>query len=248
MITLLLVLIAALAAGCGGRDRLIQESEPEALYERGRTAMEAANYPVAVNFFLALQSRYPFSNEARQAQLDLIHVYWRANQPASAIDAAEQFERENPTHPHVAYSLYMRGLIYFDKEPNVLERLFRVDMTARPPKDTLQAFVMFQRLVREHPDSEYVGDVRQRMVHLRNRLAAYENHVADYFMRREAYVAAVNRAQYAVENYPGAPATERSLEIMAEAYERLGMDDLAADVHRVIAETFRTPPGTALAR
>ncbi len=211
---------------------------PDVLYERGRNAMLANNHEMAASTYLTLMTRYPFANESRQAHLDLIYVYWRSNQTQNAIDAAEQFEREHPTHPQVAYTIYMRGLVYFDQEPNILERLFRVDMTARPPKDALQSFNMFQRVVREYPDSEYVADSRERMMYLRNRLAAYQNHVAEFYLRREAYVAAANRATYALENYAGAPALERSLEIMIEAYDRLGMVDLADDARRVLQESF----------
>ncbi len=216
---------------------------PDVLYERGRNAMLANNFEMATSSYLTLMTRYPFANESRQAHLDLIYVYWRSNQPENAIDAAEQFEREHPTHPQVAYSIYMRGVVHFDQEPNILERLFRVDMTARPPKDALQSFNMFQRVVREYPDSEYVADSRERMMYLRNRLAAYQNHVADFYMRREAYVAAANRARYALENYAGAPALEQSLEIMIEAYDRLGMVDLADDARRVLQESFGRTAG-----
>jgi outer membrane protein assembly factor BamD len=248
-ITIVLLVVATLVAGCASRrDRIDQDTSPAALYERGRSALDASNYPLAINFYQVLQARYPFANESRQALLDLIYTYWRSNQPESAIEAAERFERENPTHPQVAYSLYMRGLVWYDEDPNILERLFRVDMSARPPKDTLQSFAMFQRLIREYPDSEYVSEARERMVYLRNRLAAFENHVADYYVRRQAYVAAVNRAQYALEHYEGAPALERSLEIMAEAYDLLGMSDLAEDARRVRAETFGAATGSTRAR
>ncbi len=102
----------------------------------------------------------------------------------------------------------------------------------------MRAFSSFQELLRRYPDSEYVPDARERMIFLRNRLAEYENHVADYYMRRGAYVAAVNRAKYAVENYPGAPALEESLNIMIGSYRKLGMTDLAADAERVLRESF----------
>jgi outer membrane protein assembly factor BamD len=237
--TILLPLFAAAAlSGCGRNDNVVQDEGPEALYERGRSAMESSNYIGAVQYFLALEARYPFSNVTRQAQLDLIYVYYRSQQPESAIDAAEEFERENPTHPRVDYCLYMRGRVYFDQAPNVLERMFKVDLSLRPPKDTLQSFSLFQELIRRFPDSEYVADARQRMVFLRNRLAEFENHVATYYIERGAYVAAVNRAKFALERYPGAPQLERSLGIMVDAYERLGMTDLATDARRVLAENF----------
>ena len=121
----------------------------------------------------------------------------------------------------------MRGVITFDQAPNVLERMFRVDLSMRPPKDSMKSFSTFQDLIRRFPDSEYVPDARQRMVFLRNRLAKYENYVAQYYVERGAYVAAVNRAKYALEHYPGAPELEQTLQILADSYEKLGMMDLA---------------------
>jgi outer membrane protein assembly factor BamD len=232
-----------LLGACGKKNDLIQDVGAEGLYERGYEALQGANYPVAAQSFLLLEARYPFSPLTRQAQLDMIYLYYRSNQPEAAIDAADEFERENPTHPRVDYALYMKGLVYFDEAPGILERLFRVDLTLRPPKDTLLAFSTFQELIRRFPDSRYVPDARQRMIFLRNRLAAYENHVAQYYLERGAYVAAVQRAKYALERYPGAPQLEQSLALMVEAYENLGMVDLAADAERVLMQSF---PDTGL--
>ena len=117
--------------------------------------------------------------------------------------------------------------------------MFKVDLSVRPPKDTLKSFSTFQELIRRFPESEYVPDARQRMVFLRNRLAKYENHVAEYYMNRGAYVAAVNRGKYALEHYPGAPQLEQTLAIMVDAYEKLGMQDLAADARRVLDRDVR---------
>ena len=241
-----LVLLAAaaamLASGCGNRrDRVVDSAGPEELYDRGSASMRSGNYPTALAYFQQLEARYPFSNVTRQAQLDMIYVYYRAQQPESAIDAANEFEQENPTHPRVDYCLYMKGLIYFDAAPNFLERMFRVDMSERPPRDTLLAFATFDDLIRRFPDSEYIPDARQRMVFLRNRLAEYENHVAGYYIGRGAYVAAVNRAKYAIEHYPGAPALEESLTLLARAYSLLGLSDLAADAQRVFDLNFEAP-------
>jgi outer membrane protein assembly factor BamD len=236
--------LGACLAGCS-RDQTVQDFGADGFYERGKDAMDAGNFQGAAQYFLQLQARYPFSNETRQAQLDLIYVYWRGRQIEQAIDAAEAFERENPTHARVDYCLYMKGLIYFDEAPNILEKLFRVDLTVRPPKDTLLAFSTFQELIRRYPDSVYVDDARQRMVWLRNRLATYENHVAQYYIERGAYVAAVNRAKYALEHYTGAPELEETLNIIIDAYDRLGIYDLAEDARRVLAENFGAANATA---
>jgi outer membrane protein assembly factor BamD len=241
---LLLGLAVVALSGCG-RENIVEDQGPELLYQKGYEAMDGSNFAGAIQYFNALEARYPFSPETRQAQLDLIYLYYRSLQPESAIDAAEQFERENPTHERIDYCLYMRGLTYFDQSPNIIERLMRVDLSLRPPKDTLRSFSTFQELIRRFPDSEYVPDARQRMVFLRNRLAEYENHVADYYVRRGAYVAAVNRAKYALEHYPEAPELEKTLQILVVAYQQLGMTDLAADARRVLRQTFGDDAATA---
>ena len=245
-LVLLVAAAAMLASGCGNRrDRVVESAGPEELYERGTASMRSGNYPTALAYYQQLEARYPFSNVTRQAQLDMIYVYYRAQQPESAIDAANEFEQENPTHARVDYCLYMKGLIYFDGAPNFLERIFRVDMSERPPRDTILAFVTFDELIRRFPESEYIPDARQRMVFLRNRLAEYENHVANYYIDRGAYVAAVNRAKYALEHYPGAPALDDSLTLLARAYSLLGLSDLAADAQRVFDLNFEAPPPPA---
>ena len=238
--TLVLAVLAASAlAGCAHhRNNLVRDGGPTKLYDQGQKQMNATDYPSAIKTFQALQSRYPFAPETRQAQLDLIYLYYKGNQPEQAIDAAEAFERENPTHPRVDYCMYMRGRVYFDQEANFLEKFFRVDMSKRPPKDTMKSYSTFEELIRRYPNSEYVPDARQRMVFLRNRLARFENYVAQYYINRGAYIAAINRSKYALEHYPGAPELEKTMQIMISAYEKLGMQDLATDAQRVYAATW----------
>jgi outer membrane protein assembly factor BamD len=246
-LVLLLSVVAAALSGCS-RNKTVEDQGPELLYQRGYDAMNASNYAGSIQYFGALEARYPFSPETRQAELDLIYLYYRSQQPEQAIDAAEEFERENPTHERIDYCLYMRGLIYFDQAPNIIERLLRVDLSLRPPKDTLRSFSTFQELIRRFPDSEYVADAHQRMVFLRNRLAQYENNVADFYIRRGAYIAAINRAKYALEHYPEAPQLEQTLQILVIAYDNLGMTDLAADARRVLAQSFGEEAVTAVAQ
>jgi outer membrane protein assembly factor BamD len=243
---LLLLCIALLLSACASRrGNTIQNLGPQGLYDRGHQELTAGNYAGAIKAFKQLEARFPFSNSTRQAQLDLIYAYYKSHQTDEAIDAADEFERENPTHPRVDYCIYMKGLAYFDQAPNILERLFNIDVDKRPPKDTRKAFSAFQELIRRFPDSRYAKDARERMIFLRNRLATYENYVAGYYMRRGAYVAAANRAKYALEHYPGAPQLKQSLTIMIDAYEKLGMADLASDAQRVYDKTFGPEATTA---
>jgi len=156
----------------------------------------------------------------------------------SRPSAADTFIRENPIHERVDYALYIKGLAYFEDEAGFLERRFNRDVTQRPPKEVSEAYSSLRRLVERYPASQYAPDAEQRMVFLKNRLSEYENHVADYYLRRGAYVAAVNRAKNALESYNGADSNAESLRIMISAYEELGLNDLAADAQRVLELNF----------
>ena len=232
--------IIAMASGCANNDE--EEETPvqnlTEAYELAQTAIANKNYRRGIQIFEAIQARYPFSEISRQVQLELMYAYYKGAQKEQAIEAADTFMRENPIHERVDYALYIKGLAYFVDEAGFLERRFKKDISERPPVDVAEAYSAFRRLVERYPASKYAPDAEQRMVFLKNRLSAYENNVADYYLRRGAYVAALNRAKNALEEYNGAPGNADSLRIMAESYEKLGMADLAADTRRVLALNF----------
>jgi outer membrane protein assembly factor BamD len=234
----LLTVLAVLSACAGNEETYDAVQDLQEAYDQAQSSIQNGNYRRGIQILEAIQARYPFSDVARQIQLDLMYAYYESGAPELAIEAAETFIRENPIHPRVDYALYIKGLSYFDDDPGLLERLFRKDTNKRPPKDVEQAYQAFRRLVERYPASEYAPDAQQRMVYLKNRLAAYENSVADYYLRRGAYVAAANRAKSALETYNGADSNAQSLRIMIAAYEELGMNDLAADAQRVLELNF----------
>jgi outer membrane protein assembly factor BamD len=224
--------------GCRSHRADEGKSGPEVIYARAQKAIRSSSYAEAVKQLEALQSRFPFSEPARQAQLDLIYAYYKNREVDPAVDAADTFIRENPTNPRVDYAYYMKGLVYFERQSNWLERRFRVDLSQRPPVNARKSFDSFQQLIEKYPHSEYATDSRQRMVYLRNRLADFELHVALYYMRRGAYVGALNRAKYCVENYDGAPAVKGSMKVIVDAYRALGMKDLEANAQQVYSTNY----------
>src|ERR1700733_14304295 len=237
-VLLIAVALGVVVAGCRSHRADDAKSGPEVIYARAQKAMKNSSYAEAIKQLEALQSRFPFSEPARQSQLDLIWAYYKARQTDPAIDAADTFIRENPTNPRVDYAYYMKGLVYFERQANWLERKFNVDLSQRPPINATKSFEAFKQLIEKYPNSKYVSDSRQRMVFLRNRLADFELHVALYYMRRGAYVGAINRAKYCIENYDGAPAVKGSLKVLVDAYRDLKMMDLAANAQRVYADNY----------
>ena len=236
-ILLLAIGIGVLATGCRSH-RDDAKSGPEVIYARAQKSMKNSNYGEAIKQLETLQSRFPFSEPARQAQIDLIYAYYKNHEVDPAIDAADTFIRENPTNPRVDYAYYMKGLVYFERQANFVERWLNVDLSQRPPVNAKKSFDAFDELLKKYPHSQYAVDSRQRMIFLRNRLADFELHVALYYMRRGAYVGALNRAKYCVENYDGAPAVQGSLKVMVDAYYDLAMPDLAKNAERVYADNY----------
>ncbi len=236
---LLIVAVAGLAvAGCANDQHDDEIRGLTEAYQEAQRSVLAGNYSRGIRIYEAIQARYPFSELSRQIQLQLMYAYYKSGRPELAVSAAETFERENPIDPRVDYALYVRGLTYFTSEAGFLERSFNRDVTERPPINVDKSYAAFRRLIERYPASEYAADAEMRLLYLKDRMSQYENHVADYYLRRGAYVAALNRAKGALEQYNGAKGNARSLKIMAEAYDELGMADLAADTRRVLAANY----------
>lgn len=232
-----LCLSLSLLGGCSSmRSKPINNADD--LYDKAKKDLDDGTYAGAIKSYEMLEARFPFSNSTRQGQLDLMYAYYKNGDRENAIDQAEQFIRENPTHPRVDYAYYVKGLANFDHERNFLERWFRVDLSKRPPVNSRTSFQAFQVLLQRFPNSPYAPDARQRMIFLRNRLADYEVYVARYYFKRGAYVAALNRAKYAVENYDGAPSIKEGLTLMRDSYTKLGMNDLASKSTLVLEKNF----------
>lgn len=234
---LLLSTIMMLAAGCASQ----QQDEPEVLaektyYENAREAMNSGNFNEAEENLDALETYYPFGRYAEQAQLDLIYARYQNMDLEGSRAAADRFMRLNPQSDHLDYALYMRGLASYNIDLGLAARYFPIDPSARNPGEQLQAFRDFTQLLNRFPNSDYALDARQRMIAIRNRMAELELHAARYYIKREAYLAANNRARYVVENYPSSPAVEEALILLADTFRYLelpeGADSAIATLHK----------------
>jgi outer membrane protein assembly factor BamD len=238
-----------LIGGCRTRvDREIARQPADVLYKNARNSLDNNDYEFATRQYEALTARFPFSSQARQARLDLIYLYYRKDDKEAAVDAAEQFIRENPTHARNDYAWYMQGLINYERVPYRFERWFGVDSARRPPADAEVAVNAFSNVIRQYPKSVYAHDARRRMIYLRNRLAEYEAGVAEYYIKRGAYLAAAQRAQRLIEAYDGAPAVQNALLVLIEAYGRLGMNDLKTSVEKTYALNYPAESKTQATR
>lgn len=208
------------------------------LYSEARDELASGNYDKSVQYFGKLESRYPFGTYAQQAQLETAYAYYRQGDQPQALAAAERFIKLHPNHPNVDYAYYLRGLINFNDRVSAFNFLSRQDATERDPKAAREAFDAFKQLVERFPDSTYTPDAIARMKYLVNAMAQYEVHVANYYYKRGAYLAAANRAQYAIKEYREAPALEEALFVMVRSYDALGMTELRDDAERVMKANY----------
>lgn len=233
----LLLCCAALLAGCGKwfkREDPLETLPVEAMYAEAKDALKAGNYTRATRYYQRLIARFPYGPYTEQSQLELAYAQHRNGQPEDALSTVNRFIRTYPAHRHIAYAYYLKALINFDRGNSALDRLVGIDATQRDQALNVQSYNDFAEVIRRFPDTRYAVDARQRMVYLRNRLARHEINVAQYYLRRRAYVGALKRAQFLLETYPQSAYQSDALAIMAESYRQLGQQDLAEDALRVL--------------
>ena len=229
---------ALLLAGCASQQSRDQTLAPGVLYKSIQANLAAGNYKTAIGRLQTLEARFPFNDYGTQAELDLIYANYMNKDYDSAEDAADRFIREHPRHPDVDYAYYMKGVAYFAQAPGPFMKLFGHDTYQRDPSNSQKSFQAFQLLLQKFPNTKYAADARQRMVYLRNRMADYQWAVADYYMRRGAWISAVQRADLIIRNYPESPRVEDALKILYTAYTRLGLTNLADGAHQVLELNF----------
>jgi outer membrane protein assembly factor BamD len=246
----LAALMLTLVSGCalwpfGKDDRDDEEDEnttEQVLYRSAQSSLRSSNYKDAIEKLERLEARFPFGRYAEQAQLELIYAHYRAYEPEAARSAADRFIRLHPQHPSVDYAYYMKGIVAFYQDRGFLDRFGSTKLARRDQTSNRQAFADFSEFVGRFPDSYYAADARQRMIYLRNLLASAEIEIADYYMRRGAYVAAANRARNVIEHYDQSQSVADALAVLVEANWRLGLDTAARDALEVLALNYPNYP------
>ena len=231
---ILLLTLTACSTPQGADDSAKKTAEE--MYNEAKTTLNEESYESAIKQFESLQSRYPYGRYAQQAQLEIAYAYYKQNEAESAISAADRFIKQYPNNPHVDYAYYLKGLANFHGETGLLGLLG--DPTERDPRAAQDSFAAFKDLVARFPGSKYAPDARSRMQYLINALAKYEIHVASYYQRRGAHIAAVNRAREVLTRYPNSPATRDALLILVRSYDAMGMKELRDDTQRVLDMNF----------
>jgi len=238
--TLLFITLFGISA-CGILPEQVDETKKWSaaqLYEESKHDLSNGNYDGAIKKLEKIESRYPFGTYAQQAQIDIPYIYYKQGDQPQALAAIERFIKLHPNHDNLDYIYYLRGLVNFNDRISLLQSLSKQDITERDPKATREAFDAFKVLVTRFPNSQYTPDALLRMKYLVNSMAQYDLHVAKYYYRRGAYLAAANRAQSAIKEYPDAPAIEEALFVLYNSYDQMGLLTLRDDTKRIVKQNF----------
>lgn len=239
-----LLLITLMTASCSSnsekKEQRIRGAEQE-LYQSVQYYLNSSNWETAIEYLESMEENFPFGVYAEQSQLDLIYAHFKSNEHDAAIASADRFIRLHPQHHNVDYAYYMRGIAAFYNQ-TAFSSAYSSDYTTRDPGAAKDAFNHFAQLINRYPKSQYVLDAQKRMVYLRNIIARSEINVANYYFKRGAYTAALNRGRWVVENMQTTPAVPDGLAVMAQAYHLMGMHDLSKDAINVLQHNFPDHP------
>jgi outer membrane protein assembly factor BamD len=231
------LVLTGCAADALSRDETLSWSA-DRLYAEAKDEMSSGNWGAAIKLLEKLESRYPFGRHAQQAQIDTAYAHWKENENGLALAAIDRFMKLYPNHQNVDYVLYLKGLINFNDRSSLFTSVTGEDLAERDPKAARDAFDSFKELVTRFPNSQYAEDASARLGFLVNLLASNDVHVARFYLRRGATLAAVNRAQSVVKQYQDTPAVEEALAIMMVGYQQLNLSELSSDAKRVLEKNF----------
>lgn len=232
--------LLALLAACSSTPPEDPNSQAalEKLYEDAKADIVSGSFDRAIKTLERIEGRAAGTLMGQQAMLDMAWAQYRSGERVQAVATLDRFLKLNPSSAAVDYAYYMKGIANFNEDLGLFGRIARQDISERDQQASRDAMLAFRQVVEQFPNSKYAEDSRIRIDYITNTLAAYEVHVARYYFRRGAYVAAANRAQQAVKEFQRAPAAEEALYLMVQSYERLGLKPLRDDAERVLRQNF----------
>ena len=230
---LILPMISFIVVSCNSDGPEVEQPE-KIYYDQAQRRMNSNNFNGAIESLEAIENMYPFGKYAEQAQVELIYAHFMNSETEAAHSSAEKFIRLHPRHPNIDYAYFMKGMSSYTRDSGTLARVINTDLSTRDISGAKLAFSEFTEFLTRFPDSQYAPYAKKRLVYIRNLVAKNELAAADYYIKRKAYVAAIRRANYVIENIPNSSQNHRALQILKVSYQELGYDDLVASTDELL--------------
>lgn len=228
-----IILASIFLAACSSEPEIVEQPE-KIYYDQAQRRMAAGNFFSAIESLEAIETRYPFGKYAEQAQIELIYAHFMLSEYEAAHSSAERFIRLHPRHPNIDYAYFMKGIASYTQDANLLARIANTDLSNRDISGAKKSFSELSEFLTRFPESQYAPYAQKRSIYLRNMIARNELAVADYYVSRSAYVAAIRRANYVIENIPNSSENYRALKILEKSYLALGYEELLDDTKAII--------------
>ncbi len=222
-----------LLTSCASKDDEEREPPEVQLYNLAQDRINAKNYVGAVDSLSRIERFYPFGVYAEQARADLIYAHYMTGDFDSAYASSEKFIRLYPRNTNIDYAYFMRGMTGYYQDDGIIGNVFSLELAKRDVSGAMQSYADLTEFIIRYPESEYIDPARERLIFLRNLIASSELDGAEYYLKRGAFVAALNRANYVLKNIPNSTEKDRALRIMKEAYEQLGYPEYAGKVEEL---------------
>ncbi|WMY96937.1 MAG: outer membrane protein assembly factor BamD [Arsenophonus sp.] len=235
---LILITINLFVIGCS-RNNIISENSQNSIYKSSQDKLKKYNYKGAIKLLEQLYNNYPLSLYKKKAQLDLIYAYYKSSELLLAIKTIDNFILSNPNDPNIDYVLYMRGLSAQKIDKNALQDFFGIDYSDKDPQYAIAAFKSFNQIIHSYPNSVYIKDAAKRLILIKERLAKYQLSIIQYYNKRGAYIAIINRTEEMLKNFPESKYTRNALHYMKNAYDKLGLEDEKNKVVQLILNPFK---------
>jgi len=229
---------AILLGACAIENDLTKSWSVDKLYQEAKDELAAGAYDKAIGYYEKLEGRAAGTAIAQQAQLDKAWAQYKTKEPVQAVATLDRFIKLHPASPAMDYALYLKGLVNFNENLGLFSSITDEDVAERDPKQAKESFEAFRELTLRFPNSKYTPDAKMRMAFITHSLARSDVYVDSYYFKRGDYVAALNRAQAAVQEYRDVPAVEEALFLMFQCYDKLGLEKLRDDTRRVLDSTY----------
>lgn len=240
--TLLAITLAGMLIGCTSSKPDVENVSELDLHNKARSELESGNIKSSISILETIDKNFPFGPYSQQVQFDLIYAYYKSGDYPLTIASIDRFLKLNPTHPNIDWIIYMRGITNMVQDDNTIQGWFNVDRSDRDPDFAMAAFKDFTYLVSSFPDSSYAADAQKRLIYLKNRLSRYQLKIAEYYTKRGAYVAVINRVSRMISLFPDTDSTKTALLLMRNAYNELGLDNETKKVDDLIQANLENIP------